>query len=210
MRDIVKTQNETLAQCKNLSVSFNSKFEELKASVDSITSQLGELRSETASLRVDLTSLERRVATVESNPTNVMPSDNVNHVPNLLQELSDREKCLSNIVVHGLPESTRLLPADRISDDIRCINALILPFSLSLPPNPKLFRLERANAVSDKPRSLKVVFPTKEQALQFISDFNTSKHTTESGNNLNAIPTYLSRPYHSRTSRNPPRLRRTR
>jgi len=162
IRDITKTQNETLVQCKSLRVSFNSKFDELKASINTITSQLGELRSENATLRVDLTSLERRVTTMESNP---MPSDNVNHVSNLLQELSDREKCLSNIVVHGLPESTQLLPAARISDDIKCINEFILPFSLSLPANPKLFRLGRVNADSYKPQPLKVVFPTKEQAL---------------------------------------------
>lgn len=147
---------------------------------------MGELRSEKATLRVDLTSLERRVTTIESNPINVMPNDNVNHVPNLLQELSDREKCLSNIVVHGLPDSTQLLQAARISNDVKCINEFILPFSLPLP-HPKLFRLGRVNADSDEPRSLKVVFPTEEQALQFISDFNTSKRTTESGNNLNTI-----------------------
>jgi len=187
IRDITKTQNETLVQCKSLRVFFNSKFDELKASVNTITSQLGELRSENATLRVDLTSLERRVTTMESNPINVIPSDNVNHVPNLLQELSDREKCLSNIVVHGLPEFIQLLPAAKISDDIKCINKFILPFSLSLPANPKLFRLRRVNADSYKPQPLKVVFPTKEQALQFISDFNTSKCTTESGNNLNTI-----------------------
>lgn len=45
---------------------------------------------------------------MESNAINILPSDYVNHVPNLHQKLSERKKCLSNIVVHGLPKSTKL------------------------------------------------------------------------------------------------------
>lgn len=179
---ITKTQNLTLSQCKNLSISLDSKFNELKTIVDLLTSQMGELRSENASLRADLASLEMRVATLESSATNFSPRDNnVNHVPNLLQELSEREKSMFNVVVHGLPESTQLLPAARISDDIKCINEAIQPFSMSLPPNPKLFRLGRVNALSEKPRPLKVVFPSKELAFQFVSDYNTSKRSADSG-----------------------------
>lgn len=52
---------------------------------------------------------------------------------------------------------------------------------MSLPPNPKLFRMGRAN--NGKQWRLRVVFPTKELALHFVSDFNTNRRHTESRNN---------------------------
>jgi len=76
-------------------------------------------------------------------------------VPNLLQKLSEREKCVSNIVIYDLPESAQLFPATRISDDINTIYEAIQPFSMFLPSNPKLFSIGRINAHSDKPQPQK-------------------------------------------------------
>lgn len=86
--------------------------------------------------------------------------------------------------MYDLPESLKLLPATRISD-IKLFNEIIQPISMSLPPNPKLFRMDHAN--SGKPQPLKVVFPTKELANSFISNFNTNRRSSESGNNRIAI-----------------------
>jgi regulator of replication initiation timing len=187
--NITKTLNETLAQCKNLCHTLNSKFNELKTSVDLLTSQLSELKSENTTLRMDITSLEQRITTLESTTNNSLPSHNIYEVPQLLQELSEREKCMCNIIVHGLQESQELLSTSRASDDIKLINNYLHPFSMSLPPNPKSFRLGRA--LSGKPRPLKVVFPNKELALNFISDFNTNLRSSESG--ITQIPIKISR-----------------
>lgn len=45
-----KTQNETLSHRESLSSSLSSKFNELKASVDSLSTQIVKLKSENASL----------------------------------------------------------------------------------------------------------------------------------------------------------------
>jgi len=92
-----------------------------------------------------------------------------------LLELSEHEKCSFKTVVHCLPESSSAKPADRIADDTKFITEIILPLALSLPPNLKLFRSGGINA--KQPRPLKIHFSAKESALQFVSDFNTSKRS---------------------------------
>jgi peptidoglycan hydrolase CwlO-like protein len=83
---IQKTQNDTLAHYKSFSSSLNTKLNELKTSVDLLSSQIVQLKSENASLRLDLTALNNKVLALESNETKT--STSTDQLPQLLLEIS--------------------------------------------------------------------------------------------------------------------------
>lgn len=56
---------------------------------------------------------------------------------------------------------------------------------MSIPSESKLLILDRPN--KDKPRPLKIIFPTKEQAFSFVTEFNTSKRSIDTENHLQSI-----------------------
>lgn len=171
---IQKAQEEMLASFKSLSLSQDKKHDVLKTSLDFLSTQIRDLKTENVSLRSDLVSLKERVIALETSAGN-SPSPNAGCVPQLLVELSEREKCSFNVVVHGLPESSSARSVDRIADDIKLLSETIIPLALSLPTNLKSFRLGGVNA--KRPRPLKIHFSAKEVALQFVNDFNASKRS---------------------------------
>ncbi|XP_050529713.1 uncharacterized protein LOC126899159 [Daktulosphaira vitifoliae] len=169
----------TQKQCKTLCASLNKMFSELKNSVDLLSSQLAEIRAENTTIKSDITNLQERISALET------ASKNDSVLPNLLSEISEREKSLFNIVVHGLSESSETSPSSRANDDIKKLNEVIQPLSLSVLSDCKLFRLGRPN--NTKPRPLKVIFSSKEQASSFVIDFNTGKRSLGADNNLQNI-----------------------
>lgn len=173
MSSIKSAQEETLSHCKALLSSQNKEFGKLKLSVDQLFSQISELRSENNLLREDLASLKHRVTNLESNHSINSPSLNSDAMPQLLHELTERDKCSYNFIVHGLPESTASLANTRIADDLKSLSDTAQLLTLSLPPDAKLFRLGVGG--NNKARPLKVIFPSKELASTFINDFNVGK-----------------------------------
>ncbi|KAL4113468.1 hypothetical protein QTP88_017083 [Uroleucon formosanum] len=173
--ELKEAQTQMLASLKSSGLSQDRNHGVLKASLDTLFSQIKDLMSENASLRSDLLALKKRVAVLETPAVN-SPSHDAGCVPQLLAKLSERQKCSFNVVVHGLPESSTTKPSDKIADDSGLLSEMILPLTLTLPPNLKLFRLGRPNA--KRPRLLKINFPSKESALQFVRDFNTNKRSS--------------------------------
>ncbi|KAL5245838.1 hypothetical protein ACI65C_013246 [Semiaphis heraclei] len=165
-----KTQDATFAQCKALSLSFNKKFCELQASVDSLASQIVDIRADNTSLRNELSTLNNRIGVIESD-VGKLPSSSGDNIPQLLQELSEREKCSFNAIVHGLIESSATIPTERLSDDLQHLSESILPLAISLPPDVKMIRLGRT--IGKNPRPLKVIFSSKIASQQFTKDFVT-------------------------------------
>lgn len=105
---------------------------------------------------------------------NLTTSPAADPIPQLLQELSELDKCSCNIIVYvyGLSESSSSLPADRISDDFRLLSKFLKPLLGSLPFISKLFWLGRVNEKG--PRPLKVILPSKEIAVNLLSNFKTA------------------------------------
>lgn len=85
-----KTQNAILAQCQALFVSFKKMCSELQSSVDSLASQIVDLRADNTSLRKDLSALNDRLHVVESDVSKSTTSSGDN-IPQLFQELSERK-----------------------------------------------------------------------------------------------------------------------
>jgi len=174
MPSIKNAQDETLSHCKALLSSQNKEFGKLKSSVDQLFSQISELRSENNLLREDLSSLKNRVTNLESNQSIISPQfSDCDTLPQLLHELTERDKCLYSLIVHGLPESTASLANTRIADDLKSLSDAAQLLTLSLPPDVKLFRL--GGGGSNKVRPLKVIFPSKELASTFVNEFNVGK-----------------------------------
>jgi len=141
-----KTQDATLAQCKAISNSFNKKLGELQSSIDSLASQIVDVRADNTSLRKDLSALNDRISVVESDvwKSTISPGDNI---PQLLQELSEREKCSHNVIVHGLIESSAALPAGRLADNIQHLSDSTLLLSMSLPPGMKMIMVAQSTRI---------------------------------------------------------------
>jgi len=102
---VTETRN-TRIECKSLILSLNKQFSELKTSVDLLSSLLAELRSKNSVILSDLTTLQKRVRTLETT------SKNDTKVSQLIYE---RGKCVCNIVVHGLFDSIETSPFARIT-----------------------------------------------------------------------------------------------
>lgn len=134
-------------------------FSELNNSVDSFSSQLADMRSENFWIHY-----KQRQPIATTSIWNI-----------------GAWICFYNIV-HGLLESPDISPSSRATDDITIFNETIKPISMFIPSDSKLFMLGRPN--NAKPRPLKIVFPTKEQAINFIIDFNTGKRSTGAENKL--------------------------
>lgn len=125
---IQKTQYGLLASCKSLSLSQDKNYNLLKASLDVLSTHIGDLKSENASLRRDIASTKERVLALETTAGNPSTQGANGIPPQLLLELSEREKCSCNIVTHDLQESSAALPPDRKVDDAELLSDIILPF----------------------------------------------------------------------------------
>jgi len=91
------------------------------------------LRSENNLLREDLSSLKNRVTNLESNQSINSPQfADCDTMPQLLHELTERDKCSYSLIVHGLPESTASLANTRIADDLKSLSDTAQLLTLSL------------------------------------------------------------------------------
>lgn len=140
--------------------------------MDNLVIDLLTLKKENETLKSEISDLK---SNIQSNP-DITPTTDI--IPQLLQELAEREKCSSNIIVHGFSESSSSLPAHRISDDSKLLSDYLKPLSVILPDNLKLFRLGRVNERGRRP--LKVIFPSKEIAINFLSSYNIGLRSRDS------------------------------
>jgi chromosome segregation ATPase len=181
-QSIFEFQQTSMAQFKSLHQSQNAKFAELKDSINLLTSQINDLKTENTTLRTNLSDLNKRIIDLEAI---AHVNSNMDQLPSLLQELSERERCSCNVIVYGIPESSSALPIDRISNDAILLSEAFQPYLIPLPTNLKSIRLGKP---TDRgPRALKVFLSSKETALKLISDFNAVKRSRPVDNVIQPI-----------------------
>jgi len=95
----------------------------------------------------------------------------MDRLPNLLQELSDRENLSRNVIVHVIPESSSSQPANRLSDDTKILSEPFQLFMIPLPTNLKSIRLGKPN--NHGPRLHKVFLSSLDVPLKLIAVFNS-------------------------------------
>jgi len=89
-----------------------------------------------------------------------------------MQENVEREKCLSNVLVYGLPESMSSKIPQRIEDDKTTLLILLEKLNIS-PAFSKVIRLGKIR--TENPRSLKIILKSKDEASKFVESFNEAK-----------------------------------
>jgi chromosome segregation ATPase len=106
---IQSSQDKLLAGHKSLGTDLKTSINALKSRFDSFSLEISELRT-----KVDL--LESKVLTLESKTSNpsTVPSTQISDV---LQELTERDRCKLNVIMYGLPESTSIDHPTKINDD---------------------------------------------------------------------------------------------
>lgn len=117
---IQKTQNDTLAHYKSFSSSLNTKLNELKTTVDLLSSPIVDLKSENDFLRRNLAAFNNKVLAIESNEVNRYVS--TDQFLQLLQEISVRKKFTFNAIIHRFLESTSTFTVNSMADNIKLLS----------------------------------------------------------------------------------------
>ncbi|KAF0715086.1 Reverse transcriptase domain-containing protein [Aphis craccivora] len=184
INNLKKSQTDVLASISKMSKLKTSQFTELKKNFNDLSNNLQVLQAENTSLRNELTTLKSRVESLESiskgknnTPTSILPD--------MMLELTEREKCTFNFIVHNLPESCSTIPSERVTSDSKNLTNILSPLAISLPSNFKLIRLGRTQPNITRP--LKVILKAKDEVLHIIWTFNTAKRSCP------AIPISISR-----------------
>lgn len=130
------------------------------------------LKSENDCFRNKLSELKEKIIIIES--TSVSEQKPINSITQLCQDSIAKEKCAFNVVIYGLPESLSTGISNRIIDDQTThLSDILEPLSPNLPLSCKLIHLSKLSTT--KPRSLKVICSSKDQAAIFVSEFSAAK-----------------------------------
>lgn len=177
--DLRHIQEETLTQCKALHTSQTKKFGDLQMTLNSLNAQINDLRTQNANLRTELSALQDRFLTLETNVTSSSPSAPAPvpvAVTQLMHELSERKKCSCNVIAYGVSESSAPDVDTRVADDLRNLTVALSPLSISLPMDIKMFRLGKPTGSSTRP--LKIVFNNSDHATKALSAFRLASTDT--------------------------------
>lgn len=153
------TQDKLIADNKILG-------DELKLRLDTLTSRLDTLANEITILRTKVDTIDTRVVALESKSQSTSISD-------IVQELTARERCKSNLIVHGLPESTATVTSSMLADDKTAINTILTKMSIEPTIDYKLIRLGRQSPTSHRP--IKLIFNGPDISAQVLSKFRLIK-----------------------------------
>lgn len=174
INDLKKSQSEILASISKISHTQTSQFAALKKDFTDLSNNLNLLKAENTSLRTDLSSLKNRVESLELKPNELNTTSSL--LPDMLLELSEREKCTFNFIVHNLPESSSAIPSERIASDSKNLTDILSPLSICMPSDFKLIRVGRVLPNINRP--LKVILKAKDEVRHIISTFNTLKKSS--------------------------------
>lgn len=165
-------KGEMLSSQKSLSNLQASQYNDLKAALSHVSLQMSELKAENSMLRTEVDTLKNKVASLESS-SSIEQSQSV--LQQVLQETFERERCQTNLIAYGVPESPSLDISVRIAHDKNTFCNILSSIGDSVPSNFKLVRLGKPNNSSSRP--LKAIFETKDAAAHLLSSFNTAKRS---------------------------------
>lgn len=157
--DVMKANNTLFA-------SSATQFQDIRTCISDLTSRVADLVADNTAFRAEILILRSRIDLLESRP--VHPSDLTSVI---FRESIERSKIEFNVIANRVPESIASTAALRFKDDLLSLDNHLKNLSIPLPTDPKLIRLGNINA--KKPRPLKIICGSKNDASQLISSFNT-------------------------------------
>lgn len=170
------TNGDLMQAIAGMQASQSSQFRELQVSLASVTKQLADLKNDNLLLRNEVSSLAARIAILEAD--HIVPvNDDLSS--KVLREISERNSCDSSVIAYDVPESSSSSPSQRIIDDTTELSNALSSINTILPENIKVVRL--GGHLSKKPRPLKLIFKTKDEAANLLLKF---KQSTRNGSNI--------------------------
>lgn len=155
--DSIKTVPKDVADIKNDLKTLNDKFDALDP------------RLTTSEARI--TAQETEISNLKSNGGTMNSSD----TEEILREINERSKCISNIIVYGLPESNLKDANTRKKYDSTKISTLFSAIRAdSKTENLKMFRLGVLSRDKTNPCPLKVICRIETEGSSFIESFDPS------------------------------------
>lgn len=165
-------KGEILSSHKSLSDLQASQYNDLKADLSHVSLQMSELKAENSTLRAEIDVLKGKVASFKGFNSVEQSQSIINLV---LQETFERERCQTNLITYGVPESSSLDISLRIEHDKKTFCNILSSLGNAVPSNFKLVRIGKSSTSSSRP--LKVIFDSKEVAAHLLSTFNAAKRS---------------------------------
>lgn len=144
-------------------------FDELRRSIDSMTADMAALKTENAAFRARVAALEAKLEAAESEAA----SDRDGLTARILRESSERVLSDRNVIVFGLPEPTGLTPHFRACEDEVAVANVLGSVAVPMPVTCNMIRI--GSIYRDKPRPLKIVLPSSEDAKTLIRNFHAAR-----------------------------------
>jgi hypothetical protein len=126
-----------------------------------------ELIKEVHDLKEAIKKIEKKLESAEATENDVKVVSNDFSPEQLVNEINERQKRASNIIVFNVNESSKALRSDRISDDKNAISQILQDINVNVN-NIDVFRLGKFQ--QNKIRPMKVCFRTREEALQVLKN----------------------------------------
>lgn len=163
------TNGDRMQAIAGMQASQSSQFRELQVSLTSVTKQLSDLKNGNLLLRNEVSSLAARIAILEAD--HIVPVND--DLPSkFLREISERYSCDLNVIAYDVPESSSSSPSQRIIDDASELSNVLSSINTTLPVDVKVVRL--GGHLSKKPRPLKLIFKSKDEAANLLLKFRQS------------------------------------
>lgn len=166
MTAIVSLRNEFSVSFNNQSLKQDNQFKELKTDIVKLSSVLAELKAENNILKSEVDFLKDKVLKLESLDS---PASSSSIVSQVFQETFERERCSTNLLVYGIPESSAESTSQRITDDKSAFEKIVVPLIGNLPARYKLIRLGKAQHNNTRP--LKIILESKECASNILYNY---------------------------------------
>jgi archaellum component FlaC len=144
-------------------------FNNIRNYLKGLSGLVAEFKNENSAPSVEVDVLKEKVASFESQ---ILSNNTSTIVSQVMQENFEREKCLSNVLVYGLPESVSSAIPQRIEDDNTALLTLFEKLNIS-PAFSKVFRLGKIRA--ENPRPLKIIMKSKAETFQLLESFSDAK-----------------------------------
>ncbi|CAH0561708.1 unnamed protein product [Brassicogethes aeneus] len=160
LQNKVQKTEEELKETKEQGDTTVKNLEELKIEVDSLKGSVEQIRKENDEIRKEITlkKLEMKVETIKTpEVTNIEPA---------LFELEERRRRATNVLIFSVEESGKDNMQEKAKEDQGKVAGLFSKMNLRLPEMAKVYRLAKERA--DRKRPLKVILPTKEEALSAL------------------------------------------
>ncbi|CAI6369048.1 unnamed protein product [Macrosiphum euphorbiae] len=143
----------------------SSQLKEIQTCISDLTTRVENLVADNAAFRAEISVLRSRIELLKSRPVHSSDSPSM-----IFRESTERSKIEFNAIAYGVLESAANTAALRFKDDLLILENHLKDLSISVPTEKKHIRLGKST--DKKPKPLKIICRSKNDASQLISNFH--------------------------------------